>query len=502
MTPLELNLFIAVAVIIFFLIQGLTAFKRKQTEDSYFLVNRNLTTSEFSYSFAAASTSLATVLFFFTVLGLDFGLYIFYAPLTYVIGVWVFNKVLLPKLSQQGYFDNTKQITATTFGAIGTTLGNYILHRLNSKLLKYTVIILTLIGMMSILLIELYVGVNIFAVYFKPEFSHIALIVLTIVVFLYTGFGGFEAVVKTDKYQFKLILFATLSFLAWLVYKLFDDGIGLKSADFFGISLPISKGIALPYPLIFNMLAVNVLLIPSMLRTWQMASATGNAETVKKGNIQGVKMTFLLTAAFVLIGILFFKYIFPINTGETPASLIMIFNKLNASSDFIGSYIILPIFFSACLAALLSTADSALMPIMQSLVQDFGTVKPNRAFPLRKLVIVSLLLFSVTLGLYFIVFKVLNFDLINWLYTIFSFLIICSPLVFFAVLAPERLLQKKFTNHMLFIVLIIGFAIAIGLSIYGNSVKNQAITMLNSPISCGFISVIYLTYYFIHKNRK
>lgn len=501
MTPLEINLLVSVGVIIFFLIQGLMSFRRNQTEQSYFLMNRQLSTEEFSYSFAAASTSLATVLFFFTVLGLNFGLYIFYAPLTYFIGVLIFNKILLPKLFQQGYFDNSRTVSSTNISAVGTTLGNYLMFRLNSKLIKYTVIILTLIGMFSILLIELYVGVNIFSVYFKPEYSSIALVGLTLVVFLYTGFGGFEAVVRTDKLQYRLILGATLIFLGWLIFELFEKSISLNSNDFFGIQLPLSQGIALPYPLLFNILAVNILLIPAMLRTWQMASASGNLETVKQGNLSGAKMTFLLTAAFVLIGILFFKYVFPIAPNEGEPSLLMMFQKLQSFPDTVGPFVIFPIFFAACLAALISTADSALMPIMQSLVQDFGTTKPNRAFPLRKLVAVCVILFALTLGLYFIVFKVLQFDLISWLYTIFSFLIICSPLIFFTVLAPQNILEKPATKYFLFFVLVIGFAIAIGLSLYGNSSKNQTIVMLNSPISCGFIALFYSLYYLIQKNK-
>jgi len=492
MNPLEINLIFSLLVIIFFLIQGLMSFKKTQTEERYFLMNRQLSSSEFSYSFAAASTSLATVLFFFTILGLEYGVYIFYAPLTYLIGVWIFNTILLPKISSQGFFEN-QQNSKT----VGTTLGNYIMLRLNSRLLKYTVIVLTLIGMLSILLIELYVGVNIFSVYIKPEYSYVALILLTLVVFIYTCFGGFEAVVKTDKYQYKLILWASLIFLGWLLFELIEKKLLPLSSDFFVKPISIKKGIILPYPLLLNILIVNILLIPSLLRTWQMSSATSNSEIVRLGNIDGAKKTFLLTAIFVLIGILFFKYIFPLS--NEPPSLILMFQKLINFPDIIGPYFIFPLFFGACIAALLSTADSALMPIIQSLVQDFSKVKTNRNFPFKKLILVSTLLFIVTLGLYFIVFKVLEFDLINWLFTIFSFLIICSPLVFFTVLSPEKLLKRKFTSTYLFLILILGFLIAIGLSIYGNNIGNINLVMLNSPISCIVISFLYFTYYKINK---
>lgn len=500
MTPLELNLLIATGVIIFFLVQGLLSFKKWESEDQYFLRDRNLNTNEYSYSFAAASTSLATVLFFFTILGLDFGLYIFYAPLTYFIGVFFFNRFLLPKIQEQGFF-NDISVSSSNVSAIGTTLGNYLMHRLNSRLIKNTVLILTLLGMFSILLIELYVGVTIFSVYIKPEYSYYALIVLTLVVFIYTGLGGFEAVVKTDKYQYKLILYATLIFLSWLIIEIFEKSHSLKLDDFFVPLLPLDKGILLPYPLLANIVIVNVLLIPAMLRTWQLLAASKNLETVRKGNWIGALKTFILTAAFVFVGIVFFKYIFPIESDEGKASLIMMFNKLQSFPDYIGPYFVFPVFFGACLAALISTADSALLPITQSLVQDFRKNTTETKISFWKIIGLSLVLITITLLLYFIVFKVLNYDLINWLFTIFSLLIINSPLIIFTIVADEKLLKKRRTHIFLFIILVLGFLIAIGLSYYGNKIGDPNLVMLNSPISCGIIGLLYFIYYKLNQTK-
>lgn len=498
MNPIELNLFITLGTLIFFLVQGLFYFRRDQTETSYFLVDRNLSSKEYSYSFAAASTSLSTVLFFFTILGLEFGLYIFWAPLTYFAGVKLFNVWLLPKIDAQQYFG--KEATQSQdIRAVGSTLGNYLLYRLNSRLLKYTVIILTLIGMLSILLIELYVGTTIFSIYIREEAINIGLVALTLVVFAYTTLGGFQAVIKTDKVQYFLILIATLVFIGWLIIELFEKKKSLALHDFFPPTIEASQGILLPYPLLLNIFVVNILLIPALLRTWQMLAASPNMLSVKKGNVMGARMTFLLTVAFVLIGILFFKYVFPLRKEDGPPSLIMIFTKLVSFPDTLGPYIVFPVFFAACIAALLSTADSALMPLMQSFAQDFSKGQSDGKLSFKKIGGIACALLLLTLGLYFVVFKVLKYDLISWLYTIFGFLTICSPLIIFAIVCPDKILNRKYTSFYLFIVLAIGAIGAVALSIYGNNTKNLDLVMLSTPIGCGFISILYYIYYRLYK---
>lgn len=104
MSPLTLNALLAFILGWVFVIIGLQGYRSIRTSEDYFLAGRTVGTVDFGRSFAAASTSLATVLVFFVTLGIDNGIYILYAPITYCLGVIIFVRVLLPKIEAHGFF--------------------------------------------------------------------------------------------------------------------------------------------------------------------------------------------------------------------------------------------------------------------------------------------------------------------------------------------------------------------------------------------------------------
>jgi Na+/proline symporter len=494
MDPLTINALVALAVCLFFLVQGAVYYREIKDGEAFFLYNRRLPSGEYSASFAAASTSLATVLFFFVTMGVEHGIYILFAPLTYVLGCYLYIKLLLAHLEKQGFFSEGVSYALKGRITVGTTLGNYIEQRYQSRTVKFSVIIVTLIGMISILLIELYVGVNIFSIYLKPQFVDLALFGVAFVVFAYTGLGGFISAVKTDIFQLILMFLSTCILLVWLVWTSVHNST-FPTIETFLVHPPVFKGgILLPYTLLFNILIVNLLLIPALLRTWQMAAASSTSKDVKKGIINGAGLTVLLTAMFIFLGILFFRSVFP----EAKLSLIGMLNALYTSQNSLVSFIIFPLFFAGCLAALISTADSALAPILQSLFYDF------RKFPWkhRYVLLLTVLLFIITIGLYFIVFRILGFNLITWLFTIFSFLIVSAPSIIFAVVAPDNMVSEKSSRITAIISIWGGLILAIALSIIGNKLKVIELVQLNSPLASLFGSLCFLILWLRYKAKQ
>jgi Na+/proline symporter len=493
MNPLTINALVAIATCLFFLVQGALYYREIKDGESFFLYNRRLPSGEYAASFAAASTSLATVLFFFVTLGVEHGIYILFAPLTYVLGCYLYNKLLLPRLETQGFFSEGVRSASTGKITLGTTLGSYIEQRYKSRGVKFSVIIVTLIGMISILLIELYVGVTIFSIYLKPQFVDLALLGVTFVVFSYTGLGGFISVVKTDVFQLRLMFLSAFVFLVWLVWTSMHNYTFPRVESFFVHPLVFRGGILLPYTLLFNILIVNLFLVPALLRTWQMAAASSTSKDVRRGIMNGVGLTVLLTAMFIFLGILFFRTVFP----KAELSLIGMLNALYTSQNSLASFIIFPLFFAGCLAALLSTADSALAPILQSLFQDF------REFPWkhRYALFLTALLFIITVGLYFIVFRILGFTLFTWLFTIFSFLIVAAPSIIFAIIAPDDIVSKRPSRITAIISIWGGLILAITFSIIGNKLKVIELVQLNSPLAALFGSLCFLILWLIYKAK-
>lgn len=488
MNPYSLNFLFSAIVLVFFLIQGILRFKEIKSSKTYFLIDRNLGGEEYGNTFAAASTSLATVLYFFVTLGVQDGLYILWSPFTYALGGLFFVKYLLPKIEQLDYFKESTEQTD-----FSSTLGKFLFFRYKSSLIEYSVLLVTFLGMMSILLIELFVGVTIFSIYLKPEYVDYALILIAFIVFCYSSLGGFPAVVRTDKLQLKLIIVSTILLLLFLIIYIYDFDLSVPSGSFFPRSLIFDNGIILSYPLLLNIFFVNLLLIPSLLRTWQMNASVSKSKEVSVGIRKGIILTTLLTTIFILIGILFYKVAFV----DSEISLNGLLIALASIDSFGTSYIIFPLFFAACLAALLSTADSAILPITQTIYSDF--LKKNQSeWKTTRVTIINLVILIVGLSLYFVVFRLLKFDIINWLFTIFSFLIVIAPVIIYAVAGNSKFLQSRFGKISAFIAIWIGLGIAISLSLIGNHYEMLWIIQLNTPIAAVFgfivISIANLLY--------
>jgi Na+/proline symporter len=489
MDALMINALVAICICLFFLLQGALHYREIKDEGTFFLYNRRLPNGEYAYSFAAASTSLATVLFFFVTFGVVHGIYVLFAPITYVLGCYLYSKLLLPSLERQGFF---QQNSSPQSISLGTTLARYIEERYGSKSVKFSIMIITILGLASILLIELYVGINIFSIYFKPQFIDLALFWVAFVVFAYTGLGGFIAVVKTDVFQFILMFVSTTILLVWLIWTSIQNHTIPDLESFIVHPIVFKGGILLPYPLLFNILVVNLFLIPALLRTWQMASASPSAVEVKKGILKGAVLTTLLTTMFILLGIFFFRGAFT----NSELSLIGMLNALRTSQNHFARYVLFPLFFAGCLAALLSTADSALAPILQSFYLD---IFKSEKWSHRRVLVFTAILFIITIVLYFVVFRILRFNFVSWLFTIFSFSIICSPSIVFAIVAPDDLVKMKKSQITALISIWGGFLIAIILSFIGNKLRIIEIVQLNSPLASIFSSFCFLFLWVVYK---
>lgn len=483
MTPYTITFIAALVVLCYFLLYGLMNFSNSQT---YFNCGKELKRGEFGNSFAAASTSLATVLFFFVTLGLTNGLYILISPISYFFGIYFFNKVMLPKLVKHRFSNDSEGVAS-----IGTTLGAYMYERYNSKWVKNIITSITLLGILAILLIELYVGVDIFNIFIKNEYKEWALVLISIVTFTYTGLGGLYAVVKTDKVQFRYMLVVAFLLVVWLLFD-YDTSVGLK--NFFPDLPSLSEGLFLPWPLFLNMIFVNFLLIPSLLRNWQLTAAAKNAKEVKYGLYQGLLWTAVISALFVIFGILYFDVF-----KDTELSLNGILVKMANASSMIVSYILFPLFFTACLMALLSTVDSSLMPVVQSLSYDFSVLK-NHGF--YKYFIIIFVLLLLTIGLYFIVFEILKFDLIGWLFTIFSLVTISSPAIILGCVGREDIIRTRPLHIVTIVSTLVGLVIALFISYLGNKYQEIWLIQLNTPIAVVFVSISLCVAYFIVKAKK
>ena len=478
----------AFAVLLFFLVYGLM---HVSSTDSYFNCNRQLGWFEFGNSFAAASTSLATVLFFFVTLGLTNGLYILFSPLSFLLGTWLFGRFMLPRLKEQHY-----SVSNDGSRTLGSTLGEYIKTRYRSQLVKNTVMIITLLGILAIMLIELFVGVQIFDIFLKPEYGEYALYFIAAVAFIYTGLGGLNAVVQTDKWQFRFMM---LTAFLLIIFMYYTYGNPIASDRYFPPIWGAHGVLSQNWALYANMVFVNILLIPSLLRNWQLIAATKSEKEIKRGFQNGVILTAAISLLFVIFGLLFFTVF-----SDAPKSMNGILTIMAESSNPVMSNVLFPMLFAACLMALLSTVDSSLLPVVQCLAND---IFPNPQ-KLQKKVLYATYMIStliLTVFLYRVVFKWLNFDIISWLFTIFSLVTISSPAILLACFGKDSILRTRTMQLSTVICTILGLFIALAISICGNNISggaNLTIIQLNTPIAIIVSSFFLGITYFIVKRRQ
>lgn len=334
--------------------------------ESYFLADRQVSSSHVSATFAAGGISVGTVLLFFLVLGTPFGWQVLWAPVTFIIGYYLFIKYILSHLSDLNYiglgepgeksFEENVSPDINIFAPSGT-LGEIIRIRYDSKLVSTIVLSSAFLGMLCIIVSETYISVELFRPFFlEPELS---LFLVAAVLFAYAGFGGLRAVLVTDRWQLWLISLALLALLgvvsfAWLGYDTAQSATQTENGN-----NPGSARVTMPVAIWLNMLVVNVCYTPALLRTWQVLAASKDANVARRGLMVSLGYIVVISLVAIAIGTLYFQSMHP----ELKPELAAIFEFLVTTNSFTG-YVVYPLLVVGLFAALLSTVDSALLPIV------------------------------------------------------------------------------------------------------------------------------------------
>lgn len=495
--PLVLNLALSAIVAIYFLWIGINNKPKDNTAREFFLMSGSLESNRLSTSFAAASTSVGTVIFFFVTLGLNFGALILWAPLTLLIGTLLFTKFLLPRIPD--YFFNSFS------AAPANTLSKFLFERFQNRTVPILVLMCAIAGLMSILVIEIFIGVQIFSIYLGPAYQDFALILIVFVVGYYASTGGMRAVVATDRIQFIIVAIPVLILFLWLM----TEGGGFSAANDRALWFPSSTGIVqpLPWPLILNIATVNLLLAPALLRTWQMA-ASSNRQDVGRGMIAGAGLTVLVTALLIALGVVFYRVSFP-NTQDI--GLVGILDTLATTQNTFLNYVVFPSLFVACLAAIFSTVDSALLPIIHSVWSELHERRqekkgePNAetgAVELHGGSIYVLIVLSLALLLYFGVFRVLGFDVVSWMFTIFSFSIVTAPTIIAALVLDTETLRSRLGRLSAIISVVAALFVAIAITLIGNRTGNLAVIQWNSPLAALVGAAPLITLWYVKRHKR
>ncbi|MGB3454839.1 MAG: hypothetical protein WBG08_02880 [Litorimonas sp.] len=426
MTPFEITMVVSIVVMGFYAIYGLLNFKKTSSFDEFFLNDRNLSKSNVRNTFTGASISIATVLIFFLTIGINFGWVVLWSPLTLALGILAFNFLIYPRLIKNS--DIWDGLQGKGEKPI-RSLSDYLDHTYGSRSVTLITTSVSACGILAILIAEMMVGVQIYQEYFiQPQWI---VLLLGVTLFLYAGFGGMRSVVETDMWQVLLICASVLLIVLYVAWRAAQGENSFSVTDLLTDWTPQGP---MPLSLWMNILVVNMCLLPSSLRVWQVIAASSKKETqFQKGLIEST-----LLILFIVIGTLLISKGVIGLTGVGNPSITSIFQFLTSSGG-LAAYVIYPLFVAALLSALVSTADSAILPLGQGTVTLLG--QENRFSP-RLNMFNILFWIGMTILAFYVVNEVLQMDLVGWILTVFAITTCIAPVVVAPLFRSGRTVNK------------------------------------------------------------
>lgn len=363
----SLDLSIIAAFLVAVLYVGLKDRKRLTLDDYW--VNARATrtfplTATMSSSFVGASA-----IFAIAALSFEGGLIGLYVGLSFVAYYFPFAYWFAPRIQ-----------------ALGLRYGLYTMPQALG--LRYGYSVKALSALVSLIVFGLFLGAQFLAIGgFVSLFTDVSLSVATLmgglVVIAYVSAGGLRADIRTDMFQFIVMLVLIAVFVPLLIMK----GGGIDALT--NLSVPFLSGTAFMPPAV--LIAAFLLIGPtifSSLDVWQRAYAAKDAHTARRGMMWAGIFTFPFFVMATLMGI-YGHILFPELAGNQ-----IVFQEL----IHVLPMGLLGVSLAGFLAAVMSSADTYLLVVSQTLVNDFRRtpVEPVRALRMSRWV--SLIVGLASLG--------------------------------------------------------------------------------------------------------
>lgn len=413
-------------VVIFFILHAFRARSKELTVESHMLGGRTTSRKMFGASFVVTSTSLATVLMFFLLQSELYGLILLIAGLTFLLGQWFF----LSRINVSNI--ETKDMTSNA---------DFWLNLSGGRKSAVAISLISFISFIIIFFVELYIGSVILSKYFGflgQNGAFLAFIVLGLLTITYVQMGGFKAIIKTDFYQATLVFLAVLGILIFSIILPSQSG-GGYIGNIFNFTASSSEIITLLVVLFFLNFATPF----SQVTFWQRVASSPS----KKEAFKGFKRYIPLFLFIWLVPVISFKLL---NAKGFTFDSIGSFFAFVQSTGGISEFILFPIIFVGLAAALFSTADSALIAIQFSLVDN--TMFKSRFDSLSRKSAKNVLIGAslVIVMLLSLIYYLAESQLVSWfiplIFAIFGVLVVVSPLIIFGLVKSQKNEEIRLTK--------------------------------------------------------
>lgn len=465
--------------VVMFVIMASSRTRKALSIESVLLADRSANSSQFGASFAAASSSLATVLIFFLNTSVQFGYLLFWCGATYLFGQIVFIRFLKDKVKIQ-----TSEMT---------TNADFFLGKTGSIFSSRVIAFLTFFTFLAILFLEIYIGSEILRYYIGLSSNVAQLIAFTLlglVVISYVRLGGLRVVFKTDVWQ---LLLMSLACIALLIFAFLQPASENQAAQRSYFEFAATGNDVIWF--MAWILVVNLTLPFTQLSSWQRLAATKSTKEAYEGLIKTIPqfsiIWFIPVIAFIILNA----------KGLQFGSLSDVFDSVKAIDPTIA-VALFPLIFVGFASALFSTADTALVALQFSISDraTFGPViagKSERRIGTIYLVMTSAIV--ALLGALYALAESYQSWFMPLIFIVFGQLTIIAPQLIYALRVHSgRWTRRSFTPAATFwnvLGLLIAWIIAVGAGVIETmwgadyAEYQEAATFLALAISTAFLAL-------------
>ena len=321
-------------------------------------------------------------------------------PFSFLFYLMLYAKFIAPKIKEFG--DHHRAYTLPDFFSI-----RY------SKKAGTLAAIVNLISYGMYLALQI-LGMGVFVNALTGFSPSIATIVGGLIVIAYTTIGGLRADIRTDVFQFVIMLFLLFVFLPIIIIK----GGGLTAIQSLPSSFLLGTDFAPPYVIILAFLFIGIATF-TYADLWQRAYAGESRRTVKKASYISGVLVFL----FLIMAVLFGVYGYILIPGATSNTVISDLLTLLP----IGLYgLVLAGFF----AAVMSSADTVLLITSMTLIHDIYKKSMNRTMNDEETLRLGRRVTSI-LGLMALIVALIVFNIVHLAIQAISFYVVLTPAIIF-----------------------------------------------------------------------
>lgn len=433
-SPDQFVLVCVVVMMVFFFIRGIISrlisslADKRQAYDDYLFAAKELSKRDIRESTAATYSAFATVFFWFIALGGIYGWLLLLIPIFLYIGNHFFVNQVKKQGLQLGKF---------------STISSFIRSNSTYKLLHYHADWIVVVFIFSALFVEIVIGSGILATMIPnaPGGQLFFIILISVLVIAYVTVGGFRVVILSDTLQ---------------LYVTFAGVIALIIFSFFYMKPPTNEVNLLYFPaisfssflaFIVSVISVQMLGPICQLQNWQRISSSQNQEDALKAHKQGALIGAILWSLMIVSAlVLYAKF------EGVAVNFESIFSTMKSSGIF-ASYALLPILFIGFIAAMISTADSAMAALYLFFYDGLKRKKQRKEeqfIPTFYHNILTGFGFFIVIMLVYLLNKTKLQDLtITVIYFLFNQLIVVFPIIFYFIIENKIRKNEKANKEII-----------------------------------------------------